>query len=101
MFEPSMFIVNNCSFPEITEMNTSRLPSGEGDGSKFCACVICTGIDNARSAPSAGITKQRNANSKLARVMKISVDIFLGDRHATAEAERARGDLQAGRGLFA
>jgi len=30
-------MMNNCSLPENIEMNTSFLPSGEGNGSKFWA----------------------------------------------------------------
>src|SRR4030095_8813048 len=46
-------MVNNCSLPEINEMKTSFLPSGDGNGSKFWACVICTGMDIALSAAAA------------------------------------------------
>src|SRR5256885_15203093 len=35
--EPPASMVNNCSLPESIEMNTSFLPSGEGNGSKFWA----------------------------------------------------------------
>src|SRR4029077_6391742 len=54
MLEPSASMVNNCSLPEIIEIKTSFLPSGEGNGSKFCAWVICTGIEIALSAAAAG-----------------------------------------------
>ena len=46
-------MVNNCSLPEIIEIKTSLLPSGDGNGSKFCAWVICTGIEIALSAAAA------------------------------------------------
>jgi hypothetical protein len=43
-------MVNNCSLPEIIEMKMTFLPSGEGNGSKFWAWVICTGMEIALSA---------------------------------------------------
>src|SRR5439155_1108343 len=46
-------MVNNCSLPESIEMKTRFLPSGEGNGSKFCAWVICTGMEIVLSAAAA------------------------------------------------
>jgi hypothetical protein len=40
----------HCSLPEIIEMKMTFLPSGEGNGSKFWAWVICTGMEIALSA---------------------------------------------------
>src|SRR6266480_4815674 len=53
ILEPSTSMVNNCSLPESIEMKTSFLPFGEGNGSKFLAWVICTGIEIALSAAAA------------------------------------------------
>src|SRR5437867_13171987 len=46
-------MVNNCSLPESIEMKTRFLSSGEGNGSKFWAWVICTGMEIALSAAAA------------------------------------------------
>ena len=58
--EPSASIVNNCSLPVINEMKTSFLPSGDGNGSKFWAWVICTGMEIALSAAAAACSHVSN-----------------------------------------
>src|SRR6266487_5013061 len=80
ILEPSTSMVNNCSLPESIEMKTSFLPFGEGNGSKFWAWVICTGMEIALSAAAAACSHMsdvaRRSEKKLKREKELRREVM-------------------------
>src|SRR3954468_4222070 len=96
MLEPSMFMVKSCSLPEITEIKTGRLPSGEGEGSRFCACVIWIGMDNgtseAKAAQIRNEVKQQRQSVKAC--LSTRIDLTRARRATSSrKAHRAKGNV--------
>ena len=104
-------MVNNCSLPEIIEIKTSLLPSGDGNGSKFCAWVICTGIEIALSAAAAACSdaseiasrtekKVRRRREELRREVTIALVAIKLSRTKEVERTKTRKKRTTEKGFF-